>query len=697
MTSKVSTDQTFIQKLIDIIDINLENEKFGVTELAIEAGLSRSSLHRRLHDIKGKSSSQFIREYRLEKAMEMLKQNQGTASEIAYRVGFTSPTYFNTCFHNFYGYPPGEVKFQRAIAPPKKTFSKKIIAIFPVLFLIGLIVFNETSNKKKIDIAAIEKTIAVLPFVNNSSSEENMYFCNGIMAGIRDYLARIPEFSVVSRRSAEQYRNTSAPLKAIAKALDVNYIIEGHVQRIGNRAIISAELVRVNDNKILWSDNYNKDVSEIFLVQADVIQSITSNLETIISPNIISQLENIPTQDTLAYDHFLKGQEYRFKANRLLQKTEDWLELLYKAKLSYDLAIERDSLFAEAYLGLAFSVYERNEPYVFDENSLDEILALANKAIKINPNLSDGYAIKAIYFLEINQKDLARKNLEKALNYNPNNRMALMGTMNSYLYDDENYKDAVLTLNKMHRLAESESQMMQVYRKYGFFNGLMERYTAENYYLNKSTENDSTFNISRAWFYLKSCQFEKAIAYLEKRCTEDNQNLNGFLGWVYLQKKDNDKAIQYYEKWYDLVGKEGINSVVSQSSYHSYGLALLNEGQKEKGLELLQKQISVSNNIMNSKRTGKYGKAGIYYDYIGLYATLGEYDKAYDYMKKFEESNGWMLSGGMFVFAKVDVKFDVLRNNLQFKEFMKRGKKHLEEIQNQIRPYLPSTPPIKTD
>ena len=66
-------------------------------------------------------------------------------------------------------------------------------------------------------------------------------------------------------------------------------------------------------------------------------------------------------------------------------------------------------------------------------------------------------------------------------------------------------------------------------------------------------------------------------------------------------------------------------------------------------------------------------------------------------MKKFEESNGWMLSGGMFVFAKVDVKFDVLRNNLQFKEFMKRGKKHLEEIQNQIRPYLPSTPPIKTD
>ena len=103
MTRNLSSDQTFIQKLIDIIDINLENEKFGVSELAAEVGLSRSSLHRRLQNIKGKSSSRFIREYRLEKAMQMLKNNQATASEIAYRVGFTSPTYFNTCFHNFYG------------------------------------------------------------------------------------------------------------------------------------------------------------------------------------------------------------------------------------------------------------------------------------------------------------------------------------------------------------------------------------------------------------------------------------------------------------------------------------------------------------------------------------------------------------------------------------------------------------------
>ena len=120
-------------------------------------------------------------------------------------------------------------------------------------------------------------------------------------------------------------------------------------------------------------------------------------------------------------------------------------------------------------------------------------------------------------------------------------------------------------------------------------------------------------------------------------------------------------------------------------------------GQREKGLEMLQKQMSVYNNMLSSKRTGKYTKASIYYHYIGLYATLGQLDKAYEYMIKFEESNGWVLSGGMYVFAKFDVQLDVLRNDPKFKKFMKRGENHLDGIQNQIRPYLPEIPSDRMD
>ena len=458
MPEKGSMDKEFIKKLISIIEINLENENFGVNELASEAGISRTHLHRRLQDVAGKSTSQFIREYRLQKAMEMLKLDSGTASEIAYRVGFTSPTYFNTSFHNFYGYPPGEVKFQNAITPPKKTFAKKVVSIIPVIILIGLIVFSQTFNNDTVDVSKIDNTIAVLPFVNNSSDEENMYFCNGIMAGIRDHLAKIPEFYVVSRLSAEPYRNTKSPLKTIAKDLDVNYVVEGHVQRIGNRAIISAELIRVNDNKILWSERYDKDVSEVFAVQAHIIESIANKLETIISPNVKSQLETEPTKDKSAYEHYLKAEEYLYRANRPLQKNEVWLDLLNKSKQSYQLAIEQDSLFARAYYGLAFIISVKNNDYVQSETNFSELLNLTNKALQLNPNLAGAYSLRGNYYLRINEYENAKKDFEKVLELNPNNSSALSSLM--FLYKNTyNFKDAVITLKKLENTAKSRSDL----------------------------------------------------------------------------------------------------------------------------------------------------------------------------------------------------------------------------------------------
>jgi TolB-like protein/AraC-like DNA-binding protein len=696
MTSELSNNQTFIQKLIEIIEINLENEKFGVSELAAEAGLSRSSLHRKLHEIKGKSSSQFLREYRLEKAMQMLIKNQATASQIAYSVGFTSPTYFNTCFHNFYGYPPGEVKFQRAITPPKKTFSKKIMATIPVIILIGLLVFNDTSKKKSVDGTFTEKTIAVLPFVNDSSNEENIYFCNGIMAGIRDYLAKIPEFYVVSRLSVEPYRNTSFPLKVIAKDLGVNYIIEGLVQRIGNRAIISAELIQVNDNKVLWSERYDEDVSEIFTVQTNVIESITNNLEAIISPNLKTQLEAIPTQDTLAYEYYLKGEEYRFKANRPLQNNEIWLDLINNAKLSYELAIKSDSLYSEAYLGLALTVFERYVPYVNDENNLDEVLSLTNEALQINPNSSLAYLIRGDYYRIINEKDKAINDYEKTLEIIPNNSSAMHSLI--YLYrSNNNYRDAVLTLKKTEKFAKSRDDLIQLYDNYIMFYRILDQHNMVDYYYNKIFEIHTIpqFNMARVWSYIQSNRYDEPINYVNENLHEDNQQRNGLLAYLYFCKKDFPKALKYYRKCYEQAEVEGINSLASALVYSGYGETLIRMGQINKGKKMLERQILINNDLLNSKRP--FNKPIIYLSSIQIHASLGQYDKAYDYIKKFEAVNGWLYWEWMVSWVKKDPLFDFLLNDPIFKASLKRGEKQLEEVQNQIRPYFSSTPPIKTD
>ena len=120
MTEPLSMDQAFIKKLTEIVQDNLSDENFNVKKLALESGMSHATLHRRLKAIKNQDVSEFICEIRLKRAIELLHQNAGTVSEIAYMVGFSSPTYFNKCFHEFYGYPPGEVK-KRNLSQPELT------------------------------------------------------------------------------------------------------------------------------------------------------------------------------------------------------------------------------------------------------------------------------------------------------------------------------------------------------------------------------------------------------------------------------------------------------------------------------------------------------------------------------------------------------------------------------------------------
>lgn len=688
LMNKNSLEQQFIQKLGDIIETNILNNQFGVSELAKESGLSRSQLHRRLKNINGKSSSQFIKEYRLLKAMEMLKDNVATVSEISFLVGFTSPSYFNTCFNEYYGFPPGEVKFRMTEAFPvlEKKSKNAFLWITPLLLLAGLLFYYVYFNKSKLDVTQIEKSIAVLPFINDSPNQANLYFCNGIMAGIRDQLAKIPDLIVVSRVSTDQYRGNPSELKKIAEELGVNYLVEGRVQRIDNKAIISVELIYAVDNTLLWSDRYNKDVSEIFKVQSDVIASISNNLEAIISPNLKNQLDQIPTNDELAYDHYLKGEEYRFKANRSTQKIEVWLNLLDKAQLSYELAIEGDSLFAQAYIGMAQNVNDRKGPYMLEEHRFEEVLIHANKALQINPNLSNAYAIRGAYYLNINQIDLGKNDFESALGIDPNNGIALHNL--SVIYRLENkYEDAIIALKKMEKLVNSEEDLMKVYRGYRFYYGLIDDLETDEYYLNKISQIDSTFSGQQLWFYFRTKQFDKAIAYMEKTCPEDNQQKNGFLASIYSQMGDKDAALKYFENWYHQVINEGVNCWVSTLSYAKYGHVLIALGEKQLGIEMLQKQIEVFDKMIASGEA----EVGVYYDLVGIYGILGEYDKAYENMKIYENTNGWIIWGGMTSYVKYDVQFNALRNDAHFLEWIKNGERQVADLQNRIRPYLTST------
>lgn len=105
-----SADENFLNRIMGIIESNMEDETFSVEKLGHEFGMSRSQIHRKLKALTDQSATELIRNFRLHRGMELLKNQAGTVSEIAYRVGFSSPVYFTKCFHQYYGYSPGQVK-----------------------------------------------------------------------------------------------------------------------------------------------------------------------------------------------------------------------------------------------------------------------------------------------------------------------------------------------------------------------------------------------------------------------------------------------------------------------------------------------------------------------------------------------------------------------------------------------------------
>lgn len=377
MANKLSMDEAFIKKLTDLLEVNLGNERFGVQELAENVGLSRSQLHRKLKAIKSKSASRFIRQYRLRKAKEMLIDNVATVSEIAYRVGFSSPTYFNTCFRIYYGYSPGKVKYRNKDSDPEtsikekevkeikspiskeygevsdKPFKKRFVLV-PLLvsilvFLLAYIIylrFDNTNTGVSIT-ASTEKSIAVLPFKNYSGDPEMDPFCDGMTDEIITRLTKIKSFTKVSSRtSILQYRDSDKSIPEIASELGVTHILEGSFQKSGDIIKVSLQLIDGPADNHFWADTYTGDWSnnDIFKIQAEVAENVAENMDVQISDNEYEGIHKMPTKNHKAYTNYLLAQSQKQKFNK---------ESLQNAIPLYEKAIELDSAYVDAYVGLA--------------------------------------------------------------------------------------------------------------------------------------------------------------------------------------------------------------------------------------------------------------------------------------------------------------------------------------------------------
>jgi TolB-like protein/Tfp pilus assembly protein PilF len=255
----------------------------------------------------------------------------------------------------------------------------------------GIAMFS--SNRVQSTRTAPEKSIAVLPFENLSEEKANAFFANGVQDEILTDLARIADLKVISRTSVMHYKSGIARnLREIGEQLGVAHVVEGSVQRVGNRVRVNAQLVDARTDRHLWGQTYDRDLADVFAIQSEIAKTIADQLQAKLSPSEKSAIERPPTNDITAFDLYARAEDLLLAAS---ESSVAKAHLLHAIDL-LNQAVVRDPSFFQAYCRLAEA---HDSLYNFGLDHTSARLALADAAIeaasRLRPNAGETHLARA--------------------------------------------------------------------------------------------------------------------------------------------------------------------------------------------------------------------------------------------------------------------------------------------------------------
>jgi len=240
------------------------------------------------------------------------------------------------------------------------------------------------------------KSIAVLPFENLSKDENNAYFATGMQDEILTRLAGIRDLKVISRTSTAQYASQPPNLKIVAEQLGVATVLEGSVQKAGEQVHINLQLIDARNDSHLWAQSFNRDLKDIFAVEAEVAQKVADALKAQLIPEEAARVAAVPTHSEAAYELYLQANAHFNRANDQ--------DVLVTRELPQAIPLYQRALDADPQFALAAAALGRSHMHMYfyapdrSEARLASAKAAIDRALALEPNLGEGHFALALYF-----------------------------------------------------------------------------------------------------------------------------------------------------------------------------------------------------------------------------------------------------------------------------------------------------------
>ena len=513
------------------------------------------------------------------------------------------------------------------------TGSLLLLLALSTYYFFGHQKFNLGANDKK----ATENSIAVLYFDNMSGDPEQEYFSDGITEEIISRLSGISGLKVKSRTSVLQYKNQAKNSKQIANELGINNILEGSVRKQGNKVRITAQLINAETDEHIWSENYDRELKDIFEVQSDIAQQIAKKFQIKLSEVAKKKLSTPPTQNMEAYDLYLKASNLRYLGDGTQNNLKQSNVLLKQA-------IQLDPSFSDAY-----ALLSENHVYISSvvhepKRWLDSATIFSRKAIDLSPDRESGYIAMA----KIKQwQGLYAEALKWSFKAHDIQPFSINETISSTYLRKNEYGKAYEWMKMAIAYDPAEpanySSAAEIFFKLGLLDSMKNSIDRVRRMNNKTPVMDW----AARGYYLFSGNEEEYTSLCKKAFALDEKAFNTQMGIFYVMQRNWEKA-------------DSLHPISSRPNDMDAGLAKIHSGKKEEGSLILKKTIDTRKSFLG------FADEWHNFDISRCYAALQD-SRYIHYLNKALEK-GWHY----YTFFEHDPFFDFVRETPEFKQLREK-------------------------